>query len=445
MPLVLLALLGCPSASPICRDGVEAWADEDGDGFGGASLGTVCELGPGQVDNPLDCDDADPAVNPDAADPCDGIDQDCDGRIDGDDPPMQVWADADGDGYGVRYPSKLICGDTPEPGWATNADDCDDFNGAIHPAAMEWCGGGDEDCDGYLDDYDDNVEPMSYLTFYLDQDGDGVGDRNQSVQACRAPNGYVADKRDCNDDNPQITYREAFDDADGDGFGDPGVPTLACALGSGKVDNDLDCDDADPLVTVDVDWYDDPDGDGFGSGPSQGFQCFPPQPGMAPNALDCDESDPLHNPDTPEDCADGLDQNCNLLIDCDDPVCGGDPACVPPCAEAVLSDPTPIVATGNTTGRGNDINPTCGASNAQDVVFAYTPSVTRQYNVNTFGSGYDTVVAVFAGCGGAQLACNDDAAGLQSQVFVNLTAGVQYLIVVDGYSTSTGPFTLTVQ
>src|SRR5688572_26494212 len=40
--------------------------DEDEDGFG-----SDCAAGP-------DCDDADPAVNPDAIETCDGVDQDCD-------------------------------------------------------------------------------------------------------------------------------------------------------------------------------------------------------------------------------------------------------------------------------------------------------------------------------------------------------------------------------
>ncbi len=47
---------------------------------------------------------------------------------------------------------------------------------------------------------------------------------------------------------------------------------------------------------------------------------------------DCDDSDPSVHPGAPEICDDGVDNNCRGLIDCDDPECFGNPACVPePC------------------------------------------------------------------------------------------------------------------
>lgn len=42
---------------------------------------------------------------------------------------------------------------------------------------------------------------------------------------------------------------------------------------------------------------------------------------------DCDDSDPRVAPGFTEECADGRDNNCNMLTDCDDPVCLGTPRC----------------------------------------------------------------------------------------------------------------------
>jgi len=67
---------------------VVCWLDSDQDGFGDPDVsdqfeGSVCP--DGWVDNALDCDDSDGAINPDADDiACDGVDDDCDGTPDQD-------------------------------------------------------------------------------------------------------------------------------------------------------------------------------------------------------------------------------------------------------------------------------------------------------------------------------------------------------------------------
>lgn len=63
---------------------IESWPDADGDGWGDASASSVlsCVVPPGNVTRAGDCDDSDASVHPDAEDVCDGVDQDCDGRID---------------------------------------------------------------------------------------------------------------------------------------------------------------------------------------------------------------------------------------------------------------------------------------------------------------------------------------------------------------------------
>ncbi|MBI5739467.1 MAG: hypothetical protein HZA16_02000 [Nitrospirae bacterium] len=61
------------------------YQDSDDDGYGNPAFFVyACSLPPGGhiVDNYADCNDFDESINPSASDVCDGIDNDCDGRID---------------------------------------------------------------------------------------------------------------------------------------------------------------------------------------------------------------------------------------------------------------------------------------------------------------------------------------------------------------------------
>ncbi|MCB9797000.1 MAG: FG-GAP repeat protein [Alphaproteobacteria bacterium] len=163
---------GADSAAPV--------ADADGDGF----------------EAPEDCDDANPTVNPAAAERCDEVDQDCDGAVD-EGVTQAVFVDADGDGFGDPDQAAQAC--APSEGQVLDDRDCDDGDAFVNPAASEACDGVDEDCDGAVDE-----QASGAILWYADADGDGFGDPEASALACRAPSGHVFDATDCEDNDPAV-------------------------------------------------------------------------------------------------------------------------------------------------------------------------------------------------------------------------------------------------
>jgi len=104
--------------------------DDDGDGYGatGSTVISCNPIGEGWSLTEDDCNDANAAINPGAAEVCgDGVDNDCDGAVD-------EGFDADGDGY------------------SSCRGDCNDANAAIHPGATETCNGADDNCNGQADE-----------------------------------------------------------------------------------------------------------------------------------------------------------------------------------------------------------------------------------------------------------------------------------------------------
>lgn len=90
----------------------------------------------------------------------------------------------------------------------------------------------------------------------------------------------------------------------------------------------------------------------------------------------------------------------------------------------------------------------CSGSAQADLWFDYTAAFTAPHTIDTLGSTFDTIMEVYDACGGASVGCDDDIAfptNPESQVVVNLTAGVTYKIRVGGFLTARGDITLNIR
>jgi hypothetical protein len=194
----------------------------------------------------------------------------------------------------------------------------DEFGGVFYISSKETliancspeiCDGKDNDCNGLVDD-------GVLITFYKDNDGDGYGTPDNSIQACSQPAQYVQNSDDCNDNNNLINPNTVwFKDYDGDGFTD-GTTQISCPQPTGYVLNAIpgDCNDNNSNINPNTTWFKDADGDGFTDGTFQ-VSCVQPAGFVlyAPGG-DCDDSDPARNPGQSEIC-DGKDNNCDGQID----------------------------------------------------------------------------------------------------------------------------------
>ena len=166
----------------------------------------ACSLPEGYSENSDDCDDGDDDNHLGAEEVCDEEDNNCNGEVD--ENPIDAityYIDSDGDGFGDPIISMMACS-LPE-GYVANEDDCNDDldNGgsSISPTAEEECDELDNNCNGLIDDDDNQV--VNQIQWFLDHDEDGDGDANFTLFKCIQPENYVDNSDDCNDLNDTIS------------------------------------------------------------------------------------------------------------------------------------------------------------------------------------------------------------------------------------------------
>ena len=203
--------------------------------------------------------------------------------------------------------------DADEDGLSVEEGDCNDEDASI--PGEERCDGVDNDCDGDIDEDD----AFDAVIWYVDQDGDGFGVEIETLIACEAPEGFVNNREDCDDEDGDI-FPEAVEiwydgidqncdeandyDQDGDG------------QDSSEYDG-TDCDDQniDVYLGAPDTWYDGIDSNCDGT--SDYDQDGDGQDASEYGGNDCNDEDAAINTSATEIWYDGIDQNCSGDTDYD--------------------------------------------------------------------------------------------------------------------------------
>ena len=370
------------------------YSDSDSDSFGNlASPLSSCTQPLGYVTNSTDCNDNNFAINPNAIEICNTIDDDCDGLINEGFTFLTYYADADADGFGNPSVSLSAC--SIPAGYVANNTDCNDTNPLIRPGVAEVCNLIDDNCNGQID------EGLLFVNYYIDTDLDGFGAGTATNSCVPLSGNFVTNNLDCDNNNANISpnaievcnsiddncnnliddgliFINYYTDGDGDGFG-AGMPTNSCVvLGSGFVSNNLDCNDSniairptaseicngiDDNCNAQIDeglpftfYYLDIDQDGYYT--SSIFACASPGSNYYLNGTalgDCNDNNSSINPAAIEICGNNIDENCD----------GADLTCI------VL---------GCTNPTASNFNPSANVDNGSCIILGCTDPVANNFN-----------------------------------------------------------------
>jgi len=196
------------------------------------------------------------------------------------------YYDNDQDGLGNPYIFTTTSNYLAPPHYVANKNDCNDNDASIGLPRIWYI---DEDGDGYgakpngtgLGELTDPDE----LDPFLDPGSGGSNTTPTStntVTACSPPPGYVGNQDDCNDRNPNINIITFYMDNDGDGFGNINETTNSSIIGHCTppyfyVTDNTDCNDNDATINPLTVWFLDANSDGLQDVGETIFKgCIPP-------------------------------------------------------------------------------------------------------------------------------------------------------------------------
>ncbi len=265
------------------------------------------------------------------------------------------YADKDGDGFGAKW-NMVNVNETPPEGYVDNSDDCNDLDESINPNATEIPDDDiDQNCDG--------------IELYLDQDGDGYTSDVDCDDNDNTVYPGVAEVCDGKDNNCDGVIDEGCD-TDDDGFtvADGDCDDTNSYIYPGASDGGDACDgidnDCDGMIDEDVIFSSDEDNCG-----ECGVQCPLDWNCVAGECVepdsdydgysvwdgDCNDNDNTIYPGATEICGDGIDNDCDDVVDESCQNVGSDGNCL-----TGYGDCDGIASNGCETDLTNDVD-NCGA------------------------------------------------------------------------------------
>ena len=174
------------------------------------------------------------------------------------------------------------------------------------------------------------ISVSANVTYYADADGDGFGNAAISVVSCDGipvvfGNPAVLNNTDCDDsDNTKNATFSFYADADGDGVGFGSLVSGVCAVNAttppaGYSLTNTDCSPNDGTTYQEGTFYVDADGDNYAANGTATVICYgavaPIGYSMVNLGIDCNDAIAAINPGASEILYDGVDNNCNDILD----------------------------------------------------------------------------------------------------------------------------------